>query len=150
MSPYVHPTDAQQTQNTAVTHERTNATSYALYWDHQAPLSATSWITNVEVTSNTVAGPMSPLQSIGASTSASTIKHTFSCVPAGKLWTSVSLYSSGKRIRFKGAGYYFACDEPSGGWSLEDDLYNSMFFKGWMLVFLLGQFVGLTYLALLL
>lgn len=134
-----------------------DTTSYTVHWDSQADLSAISWISAVEVTSTKVTATDMQLQPIG-SASHSTISQRFSPDQAAEMWTRVSLFSSGKKARFTGAGYYFGSDESSNGddddadksWDMENALYLRKGFRFMMLCALALLFACMTYIGLIL
>lgn len=133
-----------------------DTTSYTVHWDSQADSSATSWISAVEVTSMKVSDTNIQLQPIGTA-SHSIASQRFSPNQAAETWTRVSLFSSGKKARFTGAGYYFGFDESSsdGGvrdkyWDMENELYLRKGFRFMMLCELALLFGGMTYLGLIL
>jgi hypothetical protein len=105
------------------------------------------------VTSTNVTATDIPLQPTGSAMN-STTKQTFSSNPAVETWTRVSLFSTGKKARFIGAGYYFGFNDIPNDknmrdqfWDMEDELYHCEGFKIVMLCALVMTFVGFSYLG---
>lgn len=129
--------------NVSGQHEDCNIPAFDVAWDLPEP-ETTSWITCVEITSETETGPNTQRRAVATDTTTYTLKPSSSSSDA---WTRVSLYPSGCSFRAKDATYYFGCEAPDGGWELEDKLYGSSTFRSSMLVVLLGSYALWTYLA---